>query len=291
MFQELPPPVIKDKSVEKLRGFGPIYCINLDGQPERWEYMQSQFKEWELTDVTRISAYDGRDDDLSDVLAGRYPEMMTSGEIGCVTSHLKAIKTWLETSDSEYAIMMEDDCDMSIVRSWRFNWKHVMSKLPYDWDIFQMAIISTTTIHARLHERFVNDFSTACYAIRRSHAEKLMRFHERRNGKWKLDSGVKPRPVADDLLYNPGKSYAMPLMLYHIPLGSSIHPEHVDVFHRSSYMGVKNFWDQQAPQLDSNTLNGLFDYDPYLGRVAPSSDVEPTPVGKEAETEEVELDK
>ena len=44
--------------------------------------MQSQFKEWELTDVTRISAYDGRDDDLSDVLAGRYPEMMTSGEIG-----------------------------------------------------------------------------------------------------------------------------------------------------------------------------------------------------------------
>ena len=145
MFQELPPPVIKNKSVEKLRGFGPVYCINLDGQPERWEYMQSQFKEWELTDVTRISAYDGRDDDLSDVLAGRYPEMMTSGEIGCVTSHLKAIKTWLETSDSEYAIMMEDDCDMSIVKSWRFTWKHVMSKLPYDWDIFQMAIISTTT--------------------------------------------------------------------------------------------------------------------------------------------------
>ena len=49
--------------------------------------------------------------------------------------------------------------------------------------------------------------------------------------------------------------------------------------------------DQQAPQLDEGTLNGLFDYDPYLGRVAPSSDVEPTPVGKEAETEEVELDK
>ena len=118
-----------------------------------------------------------------------------------------------------------------------------------------------------------------------------MRFHERRNGKWKLDSGVKPRPVADDLLYNPGKSYAMPLLLYHIPLGSSIHPEHVDVFHRSSYMGIKNFWDQQSPQLDSKTLDGLFDYDPYLGRVAPSSDKDPEPVGKEEDVEEVELDK
>ena len=34
----------------------------------------------------------------------------------------------------------------------------------------------------------------------------------------------------------------MPLILYHIPLGSSIHPEHVDDFHNSSYMGIKNSW-------------------------------------------------
>lgn len=291
MLQELPPPTVKNKAAHKLKGFGPIYYINLDGQPDRDEWMQNQFKEWELTDVTRVSGFDGRDDDLSDVIVGRYPESMNSGEIGCVTSHLKAIKTWLETSDSEYAIIMEDDCDMSIVRSWRFDWKTVLSKLPYDWDIFQMAIISTTTIHARLHERFVNDFSTACYAIRRSHAEKLMRFHERRNGKWKLDNGVKPRPVADDLLYNPGKSYAMPLILYHIPLGSSIHPEHVDVFHRSSYMGIKNFWENSSNQLSQETIDELFNYDPYLGRVAPSSEKHAEPLGKDTETEEVDLNK
>ena len=68
----------------------------LDGQPERWEYMENQFKYWEIEDYTRISAYDGREDDLSDIIKGTYPTMMSSGEIGCTTSHLKAMKEFLK---------------------------------------------------------------------------------------------------------------------------------------------------------------------------------------------------
>ena len=78
----------KNKSAYKLEGIGPIYCINLDGQPERWEYMENQFKDWEIKDYTRISAYDGREDDLSDIISGRYPEMMSSGEIGLSLIHI-----------------------------------------------------------------------------------------------------------------------------------------------------------------------------------------------------------
>ena len=63
----------KNKSAYKLKGFGPVYCINLDGQTDRWAYMEDQFKYWELTDYTRISAYDGRDDDLSGIIQGSYP--------------------------------------------------------------------------------------------------------------------------------------------------------------------------------------------------------------------------
>jgi GR25 family glycosyltransferase involved in LPS biosynthesis len=66
----------KNKSAHKLKNFGPIYLINLDGQPERWEYMKEQFDYWELTDYHRVSAYDGREDDLSDIIKGRYPENM-----------------------------------------------------------------------------------------------------------------------------------------------------------------------------------------------------------------------
>ena len=56
----------KNKSAYKLKNIGPIYYINLDGQPERKEYMESLFKYWEIENYERVSGYDGRDDDLSD---------------------------------------------------------------------------------------------------------------------------------------------------------------------------------------------------------------------------------
>lgn len=258
----------KNKSLYKLKNFGPIYYLNLDGQPERAQYMEDQFKYWEIENYTRISAYDGREDDLSDIISGRYPEMMTSGEIGCVTSHLKAIKYWYENSDTPYAIIMEDDCNIDLARHWNFTWEDFIARVPYCWDVIQLAIICTGDIVVPIHTRFVNDFSTACYVITRHHAEKLIKYHIRGN-KYKLDNGIKPRPVADDLIYNSGVTYATPLFLYKIELGSSIHPEHIDIFHRQSYDGILNFWQQVGAQM---TLNQITDYNPYLGRITePSS--------------------
>jgi len=256
----------KNKSAYKLKNIAPIYYLNLDGQPDRCEYMENQFKYWEIENHTRISAYDGRDDDLSDIIKGRYPEMMTSGELGCVTSHLKAIKYWVETSDSPYAIFMEDDVDLDTVRYWNFTWKDFYAKVPYDWDVIQLAIICTGPLHVKLHKRFVNDFSTAAYMITRHHAEKLLKHHIR-NDKYKLDNGVKPRPVADDLIYNSGNTFSIPLFLYKIELGSSIHPDHIDAFHRSSHDGLRNFWEQSG--CDYN-IGELMEYDPYLGRITES---------------------
>jgi len=257
----------KNKSTHKLKNFGPVYCINLDDQPERWEYMESQFKHWEIENYMRISAHDGRDDDLSDIIKGKYPDMMTSGEIGCVTSHLKAINYWYNTSDSPYAIIMEDDCNLDLVKFWNFTWDDFYCRIPYDWDVVQIAIICTGDIHVKVHKRFVNEFSTACYIITRHHAEKLLNLHVR-GDKYKLDNGVKPRPVADDLIYNSGNTYSVPLLLYRIELGSSIHPEHIDAFHRGNYDGQMNFWSQKGAQL---SVEELMDYDPYLGRVVEST--------------------
>ena len=262
----------KNKAAYKLRGFGPIYYINLDGQPERKQYMEDQFKYWEIKNYTRISAYDGRDDDLSGIVKGLYPNSMSPGEIGCTTSHLKAMKHYLDTSDAPYAIMMEDDCDLDVVRFWNFNWIDVYAYFPYDWDVVQLAIICTGDLHVKLHKRFVNDFSTACYVISRHHAEKLVRLHCRGGytgeQKYKLDQGVKPRPVADDLIYNSGVTYSVPLLLYKIELGSSIHPEHIDVFHKGSHDGIRGFWEQQGASMDVKTIT---EFDPYRGRVVEST--------------------
>ena len=61
----------KNKSVHKLKNIGPIYYINFDDQPERKEYMENLFKYWEIENYERVSGYDGRDDDLSDIIKGK----------------------------------------------------------------------------------------------------------------------------------------------------------------------------------------------------------------------------
>ena len=130
----------------------------------------------------------------------------------------------------------------------------------------QLAIINPAQVHVQLHPRFVNDFSTACYMITRHHAEKLLKFHVK-GDKYKLDQGSKPRAVADDLIYNSGNTYAIPLFLYKISLGSDIHDIHVDVFHKSSHDGLWGFWKNEANKI--NDWNSCFEYNPYAGRLPP----------------------
>ena len=256
----------KNKAVYKLKGLPQIYYINLDDQPERRVYMEAQFKYWEIENYTRISAYDGREDDLGDILKGKYPDNMLSGEVGCTTSHLKLLKKFLEETDDPCLLVMEDDCDIGTVASWGFTWKDFYAHIPYDYDVIQLAIINPAEVHMRLHRRFVNDFSTACYLITRHHAEKLVKLHCR-GDKYKIDQGVKPRAVADDLIYNSGNTFSIPLFLYRLQMGSSIHKEHVEVFHKSSHDALSNFWRSQAPTIAD--WKPFFEYDPYFGTLPP----------------------
>ena len=259
----------KNKAISKLNGIPRVFYINLDDHLERRKFMENQFSYWGITEYTRIPAHDGRgDNDLGDILKGTYPKLMTSGEVGCTTSHLRCLKYWLENyPDEEYLVVMEDDCDLSVVKYWGFTWRQFMRGLPFHWDVVQLAVINPSEVHVQLHNRFVNDFSTACYIIRRHHAEKLVKAHCRGDF-YKLDQDVKPRAVADDLIYNSGLTFTIPMFMYKIELGSSIHDVHVDTFHKSSHQGLWKFWMEQAPSIQDWTR--FFSYDPYFGKLPPS---------------------
>lgn len=255
----------KNKSLYKLESLPKIFWLNLASDTHRREYMESQFDHWEIKDHTRIEGYDGRVDDVSSYLKGRIPDNMTQNEVGCVLSHLKAIQYFYENTDDEYALIVEDDVNFEIAKNWNFTWREFFSLLPYDWDCVQLTTICTGNIHVRLHSRFINDFSAAIYLITRHHAKKILKNHLKGDGKYRLDNGVKPRPVSEDLVFESGKTYCVPLFLYNLEMGSAIHPEHIDIFHRQSHDGLLNFWQQNGANI---AIQELMEYDPYLTRVS-----------------------
>ena len=260
----------KNKSTQKLKGLPPIYWLNLDVDTHRREYMENQFDYWEIESHTRVSGFDGRIDDVCQHLSGRAPDHMSEGEIGCCMTHIKAIKEFYENTDEPYAIIFEDDVDLELVKFWNFTWKDFISQLPHDWDSVQLTNICTGDIHVALHPYFINDFSAAAYLITRHHAAKIVKNHIRGN-KFKLDNGVKPRATSEDVIFGSGKTYSMPLFLYRLDLGSAIHPEHIDAFHRASHNAILNYWQTRGCQMD---LSVLMNYDPYLGRISKSSNKE-----------------
>ena len=122
----------KNKSAHKLKGLPKIYWLNLDADTHRRDYMESQFRYWEIENHTRISGFDGREDDVSSYLKGRIPDNVSQAELGCCMSHLKAIKHFYEETDDDYCMILEDDVNFDIVRFWNFTWEEFFGLVPYD---------------------------------------------------------------------------------------------------------------------------------------------------------------
>ena len=259
----------RNKSAYKLKGIPPVLWINLEADTDRRKHMEDQFAEWEVEDHTRISGIDAREGDgFEPHLSGTVPHTMIANEIGCCMSHLKAIKYFIEEMDCDEVMIMEDDALFETVRYWPFTYKEASALFPYNYDAMQLTTINPAVVYVTLHNRFINDFSAAVYVLKRSHAQKIYNAHIRGN-KFKMDMDVRPRATSEDLIFESGKVYCIPLFLYRLDLGSSIHPEHIDIFHRNSYNGISNFWVESSNLEDWKTL---FNWNCYLGRLPPGWD-------------------
>ena len=259
----------RNKSAYKLKGIPPVLWINLEADTDRRKHMEDQFAEWEIEDHTRISGIDAREGDgFEPHLSGTVPHTMIANEIGCCMSHLKAIKYFIEEMDCDEVMIMEDDALFETVRYWPFTYKEASALFPYNYDAMQLTTINPAVVYVTLHNRFINDFSAAVYVLKRSHAQKIYNAHVR-GDKFKMDMDVRPRATSEDLIFESGKVYCIPLFLYRLDLGSSIHPEHIDIFHRNSYNGISNFWVESSNLED---WKALFNWNCYLGRLPPGWD-------------------
>lgn len=115
--------------------FDKIYCINLDERRDRWAQASSEFKKYNL-EVERISAIDGSQIDVSNIKMNVLKGISIPGNVGCVLSHVKAIKNAKEKGYSKILIL-EDDIifEENFIERFTNEIKH----LPEDWDMFYLS--------------------------------------------------------------------------------------------------------------------------------------------------------
>lgn len=229
-----------------LHDFPPIYYINLDSRLDRKQHMEKMIDMYSLH-ATRISAIDGKQPVASYV--EQLPPRLRPVEIACTVSHLRAIREWYTTSDTDTAIICEDDVCFDGVASWGCSFTDMIGQLPSYWDMVQLCIIYHP-LHEKiitLHHRTTYDFSAAIYLIRRSYAEKLLQLYWKEElGKWNISGQRFPLPLtSEEAIYRPGVILSVPLFTFMGTMGSDIQSkEHLDQYHTYSKNLYHHVWKQ-----------------------------------------------
>lgn len=242
-------------SHNKLNGFEPVYVINLESRKDRLDHIKKEFKKYGVTEYEVFNAVDGENADFNDLVFQKEKLQLSNAELGATISHLKTISHWLETSDSEYAIVVEDDLSLETVDRWNFIFSDFIKSINKPYDILQLCIIQNHKINTNLHMREKMDWSAACYLIKRDAGRKLI-------NKYFIDNKyVLPQDrsaVADSIIYSGSKTLSIPLFTYNLELPSSINfefnlsAEQTDKFstHISSKKQTLEYWSKhELPKL------------------------------------------
>jgi hypothetical protein len=231
-----------------LQWLPPVYYINLDRRPDRRAHFEAIAAAAGLKDATRTVAVDGIK--ARALIKGAPPAALSVNELACLISHLRAIREWLETSDSEFAFICEDDVSFETAAHWGCNWSAILGilkeeKMPSgaDWDVIQAALTYVPELPAimNLHPRLGQDWCAAAYLLRRSYAEKLIDTHwDVTTRRWTIPEGA-GKPTSENLILH-GNCLSIPLFTY-INTGSDIQSkEHTAVWHNSSRERVLAAW-------------------------------------------------
>lgn len=257
--------------MSRLNSFPDTYVISLPSATVARKKISKSFEEYELDNFTFVDGVDK--ETVYNLLIGKtFNEGHTNKEsspsqIAVMMAHINAIETWLSTSDSQYAVIMEDDASFETVKNWSWSWKEFFKKLPSDFDIIQLALLKIEPKeYSRLrfeHRVPRSDYaSAAVYLLSRSYGAELLRRHKVGNkfvlsaGPVNSVSGGHMNSVADEILYNTEKAYTCPIFIFNdFDLEDrQVLQHHKESSHYPAYRQIIDLWENSA----SITLEELF---------------------------------
>jgi hypothetical protein len=237
---------IPERKIEKLTDFAPVYCISFEDDIKRRYVLQEQFDQYGVTCSYIVST---KEDDKANKVTGKYIDSLSPRSVNVVVSHLKAIRHWVNESNSPYAIFVEDDVSLKTVDYWNFNWTEFMKTLPEDWDCVQLGCINAQISDLRLRKREGDIWSAMAYMLRRDYAKRLINLYCP-NGSFNLeipDTNIQPH--IENLLYHTGNTYFIPALVENIDFKTTL-DDRVDVekheeVHKNSHDSIMELWKQQ----------------------------------------------
>ena len=165
---------------EKLNNFPSVNVVSIKESVDRQNLLYSKFEEFGIDNFT-LHCFDKYKDEDHKILSVDIDRYVQKSYRGPVTSHLKTIKKWYESTDEEYTVIFEDDVSFDVVKYWNFTWEEFFQNLPNEWECVQLCLLSeyeSRMIKAlnrnSVFNRDWDDWSCCAYLIKRSHAKKLI---------------------------------------------------------------------------------------------------------------------
>ena len=152
------------------------YIINLDSQPGRWMAQSKALAAVGMTDPVRVPgtlASELSDEFLADNFTAKCAYTCPKSIIGCASSHKKAAKLFLDTSDdTPFALVMEDDA-YPLFKDIRELNTFIYENVPKDlssWDIYMLHCDGYCSNELKTG----NNGSMAAYLLTKRGARKLI---------------------------------------------------------------------------------------------------------------------
>jgi len=262
--------ILDNTVTDRLKNFPPVHFISVDHSEERRKNLYEKFKLFHVENITPhiFKKYD----DTEHTIISNYLEVngdyrLSQGSRGPVTSHLKAIKEWLNNTNEKYAFFCEDDLSLETVEYWNFSWEEFMDVLPPKWDCIQLCVIQGVEFNVEFRNRCWGDWSACAYLIKREYAQQLIdTYHHDDNfyldsqchdGQYRPDWALVP--VVETVLFSlSSRVYVFPLFVEDTSFESSYQIENstsdLDDDHHKSHNNVINWWKEMSFKLSANKI-------------------------------------
>jgi hypothetical protein len=253
--------MVKKKITNKLQGIEPVNFVSIEESVDRRNNLKRQFENYEIKDLIphifkRYHEYDYK-------LSGEFVCDLHENSKGPVTSHIKAIKNWYDSTNDEYAFFCEDDLSLEPVSYWNFTWNEFLSSLPSDWECVQLTWVKAYKVNIELRERLADDWNAAAYLIKRDYAKKLIDNYYVDGKEFNLEiKDTNLIPIVENILFSSiGKVYNIPIFAEDVKnVGSTYFgqdPTEVNgqgEYHWDSYNWVMEWWKNKGQYLDLSNL-------------------------------------